>query len=651
MRTPSRLTVLISSLMLAMPASAEQVQLRIIETSDIHTHLTDFDYNKDQPNAQYGLTRTAKLIKQAQKEVKNSVYVDNGDLIQGAPIGDYIANKGLGENEKHPSYLALEKLGATASVLGNHEFNYGLDYLDKAIANTSVPVLSANVFNADTKAPRYKPYLFKIMYLKDAKGKKHRVNVAFIGFTPPQILQWDKQHLDGKILVSDIVLTAKKYVPLLKYLGADVIIALNHSGMGELSDKISQENTTLALSQVDGIDAIAFGHEHAQFPSKQYANIQGVNIEQGTINGVPATMPGQYGSHIGVIDLVLDNSSGRWQVVDKKAELRPIFNQADKKPLVSNSWRLKWAMKPYHDATREFMAQPIGESANNLYSYLALVQDDATVQLVNMAQKDFIERAIANRPDLNKLPILSATAPFKAGGRHNDPNNYVEVEQGKLSRRHASDLYVYPNTISAVKVSGAELKEWLECSAGMFRQITPQAQAQPLLNWDGFRTYNFDVIDGVNYVIDVSKPARYDGDCQLKNPNSTRIRQLTYQGKPVPPQAQFLVVTNQYRAFGGKFAGTGEKKVVYSSSAENRQVVSDFIQAQTQANGVISVRPDRNWQFAPILSTQPVKAYFESSPSEKARAFVALEGERPYQWRGVDEKGFGIYEFDFSEVK
>lgn len=641
------------SALLAHNALAAQVQFRIIETSDIHTNLTDFDYYKDQANPQYGLTRTATLIRQAKKENPNHLLVDNGDLIQGAPIGDYVADKGLNRKEKHPAYLALETLGFHVSTLGNHEFNFGLDFLAQSLKSTRLPVVNANVVDAKTGANKYQPYVILPMKVQDQNGKSHRLKVGVLGLVTPQILQWDKKHLDGKVQVHDIVASAKKWVPRMKKQGADLIVVLNHSGLGDTNKAYQQgqENTTYALSQIQGVDAVAFGHAHGQFPSEEFAKLPEIDIQKGTIHGKAATMPGQFGSHIGIMDLTLDNSSGKWRVLNSQAHLRPIYDSKEKKPLVENDEQMVKLMQPYHEATRQFVGKPIGKSSDNMFSFLALVQDDPTMQIVSQAQTDYVQKVFKDHPQYGKLPVLSAVAPFKAGGRKNAPNSYTEVHKGELTFRNAADLYLYPNTLYAVKVSGKELREWLECSAGMFKHIdVNSSQPQALLNWDGFRTYNFDVIDGVAYEIDVSQPARYDGSCKLVNSGSQRIHKLTHQGKPVQDSDEFIVATNNYRATGGSFAGTGDKNIIYAAPDENRQVLAQYISQQSQQHGEIRPNADQNWTFKNL--PQPnLHIYFETANSDLARQFIKEKAVRPYTFEKVDETGFAVYRIDLSGRK
>jgi len=628
---------------------AATVDLRILETTDLHSNMMDFDYYKDAPTEKFGLVRTASLINAARGEAANSVLVDNGDLIQGSPLGDYMAAKGLKDGDVHPVFAAMNTLNYAVGNLGNHEFNYGLDYLHNALAGANYPYVNANVIDAKTNKPLFTPYLIQPTEVKDREGKTHTLNIGYIGFVPPQIMTWDKANLSGKVTVTDITETARRYIPEMRAKGADLVVVVAHSGLSAEPYKALAENSVYYLSEVPGVDAILFGHAHAVFPGKDFAAIKGADIAKGTLNGVPAVMPGMWGDHLGVVDMVLNNDAGKWQVNEAKAQARPIYDTAAKKSLAAEDADLVKVLKPSHDATRDFVSQPIGKSADKLYSYLALVQDDPTVQVVNNAQRAYVEHFIQGDPDLASLPVLSAAAPFKVGGRKNDPASYVEVEKGQLTFRNAADLYLYPNTLVVVKASGKEVKEWLECSAGQFNQIdVNNSQPQSLINWDGFRTYNFDVIDGVNYQIDVTQPAKYDGECQMVNPQAERIKQLTFNGKPVDPNATFLVATNNYRAYGGKFAGTGDDHIAFASPDENRSVLAAWIGAQTKQAGEIHPAADNNWRLAPIHSDKPLDVRFETSPGEKAATFIQQKAQYPMKNVGQDEIGFALYQLDLN---
>ncbi|NCH70204.1 bifunctional 2',3'-cyclic-nucleotide 2'-phosphodiesterase/3'-nucleotidase [Cronobacter dublinensis] len=636
--------------LVAASVNAATVDLRILETTDLHSNMMDFDYYKDAPTEKFGLVRTASLINAARQEAVNSVLVDNGDLIQGSPLGDYMAAKGLKDGDVHPVYKAMNTLDYAVGNLGNHEFNYGLDYLHKALAGANFPYVNANIIDAKTQKPLFTPYLIKETQVKDKDGKPHTLKIGYIGFVPPQIMTWDKANLSGKVTVNDITETARKYVPQMRAEGADLVVVVAHSGLSAEPYKALAENSVYYLSQVPGVDAILFGHAHAVFPGKDFATIKGADIAQGTLNGVPAVMPGMWGDHLGIVDLVLNNDDGKWKVTQSKAEARPIYDAQAKKSLAAEDQNLVKVLKADHDATREFVGQPVGKSADPMYSYLALVQDDPTVQVVNNAQKAYVEHFIQGDPDLAQLPVLSAAAPFKVGGRKNDPASFVEVEKGQLTLRNAADLYLYPNTLVVVKATGAEVKEWLECSAGQFNQIdVNSAKPQPLLNWDGFRTYNFDVIDGVKYQIDVTQPAKYDGECQTVNPKAERIKHLTFNGKPIDPNATFLVATNNYRAYGGKFAGTGDSHIAFASPDENRAVLAAWIGAETKRAGEIHPAADNNWRLEPINSRQKLDIRFETSPSDKAAAFIKEKAQYPMKKVGNDDIGFAVYQLDLSK--
>ena len=645
----TRLTLSLLPLLISGTLQAATVDLRIMETTDLHGNMMNFDYFKDQNIDTFGLTKTANLIHQARQEVKNSVLVDNGDLIQGSPMADYALNKGLNKGDIHPVYKALNTLDYVVGNIGNHEFNFGLDFLQKSQAGANFPYVNANVYDAQTNKPFFRQYIILDKPVIDRDGKQHTIKIGYIGFVPPQIMQWDKLNLEGKVIVKDITQTAKELVPEMKKQGADIIVAIPHSGVSAEPYKALAENSVYYLSQVDGINAIMFGHSHGVFPSEDFKSLPNTDINTGNINHIPAVMPGQWGSHLGVVDLVIEGDKANWKVVSGKSQARPIFDVKNKKALVDADQNIVKVLKDDHEGTREFVGKPIGKVSTDINSYLALVEDTSALQIISDAQIDYVKQFVQGDPDLDGLPILSAIAPFKAGGRKNDPTAYVDVKKGDLTFRNAADIYLYPNILSAVKITGKEVKEWLECSAGVYNQIDINSpQPQYLINWDKFRTYNFDTIDGVSYQIDITKPARYDGNCQLINPDSERIVNLTYQQKPIDANQAFLIATNNYRAYTGAFPGTGGENVKFNSPDDLRVILSAYITNRTKKQGEVKVTVDNNWRIAPIHSQNNLDIRFESSPTEEAKAYIENHSLYPTKFVEKDKLGFGVYQIDLQ---
>ncbi len=645
----TRLTLSLLTLLISGTLQAATIDLRIIETTDLHGNMMNYDYFKDQYIDTFGLAKTANLIHQAREEVKNSVLVDNGDLIQGSPMADYALNKGLNKGDIHPVYKALNTLDYVVGNIGNHEFNFGLDFLQKSQAGANFPYVNANVYDAKTNKPFFRQYIILDKPVVDRDGKQHIIKIGYIGFVPPQIMQWDKLNLEGKVIVKDITETAKKLVPEMKKQGADIIVAIPHSGVSAEPYKALAENSVYYLSQVEGINAIMFGHSHGVFPSDDFKSLPNTDINTGNINNIPAVMPGQWGSHLGVVDLVIEGDKANWKVVSGKSQARPIFDVKNKKALVDADQNIVKVLKDDHEGTREFVGKPIGKVSTDINSYLALVEDTSALQIISDAQIDYVKQFVQGDPDLDGLPILSAIAPFKAGGRKNDPTAYVEVKKGDLTFRNAADIYLYPNILSAVKITGKEVKEWLECSAGVYNQIDINSSTpQYLINWDKFRTYNFDTIDGVSYEIDITKPARYDGSCQLINPESERIVNLTYQQKPIDPNQAFLIATNNYRAYTGAFPGTGGKNVKFNSPDDLRVILSAYITNHTKKHGQVNVTVDNNWRIAPITSQTNLDIRFESSPTDEAKTYIETHSLYPTKFVEKDNLGFGVYQLNLQ---
>nr|WP_230505140.1 bifunctional 2',3'-cyclic-nucleotide 2'-phosphodiesterase/3'-nucleotidase [Sutcliffiella rhizosphaerae] len=608
------------------------VELRVMGTTDIHTHLHNYDYYKDAETDEFGLAKTATLIKQAREEAANTMLFDNGDLIQGNPLGDYKAKVNpLQPGEVHPVFQAMGLLDYDAATLGNHEFNYGLDFLDTVLEGAPFPYVSANVFYDDgQKNDKYyvKPYEIMKKKFKDKKGTNQVVRVGVTGVVTPQIMQWDKAHLDGKLVTKDIVQSVEKVIPQMKKDGADIIIVLAHSGIGDTEYVEMAENATYQLTKLDGVDAIVTGHNHLNFPG-DFKDLPGVNQEKGTINGVPVVMPGSWGNNLGIMDLTLSRVKGDWKVVDSASKLMPIFSK-EHGSLVDADQDIIDAIKEAHEGTVEYVRTAVGTTTADIHSYFALVQDDPSIQIVTNAQKWYINKQLQGTVDEN-TPVLSAGAPFKAGGR-NGASYYTYIPQGEIAIKNVADLYLYPNTVATVKVTGADVKEWLEMSAGQFNQIDSSNTGEQSLVNTNFPTYNYDVIDGVTYEIDVTEPAKYDRDGNVINENANRIKNLSYDGQPIDVNQEFIVVTNNYRA-SGNFPGVRNNTGVEMYPDENRQVIIDYIVEQ----GEIDPSADGNWTFSTVGTS--VNVSFDSSPN----AVDALPENGKIQYAGPSANGFGKY--------
>ncbi|KMP39953.1 2', 3'-cyclic nucleotide 2'-phosphodiesterase [Bacillus cereus] len=617
------------------------VNLRILETSDIHVNLMNYDYYQTKTDNKVGLVQTATLVNKAREEAKNSVLFDDGDALQGTPLGDYVANKikdpknPVDPSYTHPLYRVMNLMKYDVISLGNHEFNYGLDYLKKVTSKTKIPVINSNVYRDDHDGndendEHYfdRPYHILEKEVVDEAGQKQIVKIGVMGFVPPQIMNWDKANLEGQVKAKDIVETAKKMVPKMKAEGADVIVALAHSGVDKSGYNVGMENASYYLTEVPGVNAVLMGHSHTEVKD--------------VFNGVPVVMPGVFGSNLGIIDMQLKKVNGKWEVQkdQSKPQLRPI---ADSKgnPLVESDQKLVNEIKDEHEKTIEYVNTHVGETKAPINSYFSLVQDDPSVQIVTNAQKWYVEQEL-KKPEYEKIkdiPVLSAGAPFKAGGR-NGATYYTDIPAGTLAIKNVADLYVYPNTLYAVKVNGAQVKEWLEMSAGQFNQIDPKkTEEQPLVNI-GYPTYNFDILDGLKYEIDVTQPAKYDKDGKVVNANANRIVNMTYEGKLVADKQEFIVATNNYRGSSQTFPGVSKGEVVYQSQDETRQIIVKYMQKIKD----IDPAADQNWTFKPIVADK-LNTTFDSSPN--AQKYIKKDGKISYV--GPSENEFAKYAIDITK--
>lgn len=620
------------------PIEGEKVELQILSTTDLHTNLVNYDYYQDKAAQNIGLAKTALLINQAEKENPNAVLVDNGDTIQGTPLGTYEALiNPVKKGDQHPMYKAFTNLHYDAASLGNHEFNYGLDYLNQVISSAGLPIVNANVLDAKTGQHYFNPYIIIPKTFTDTNGRQVKVNIGITGIVPPQIMIWDKPNLEGKVKTIDALQAVEAIAPEMRSKGADLVIVMSHSGIGDNDYLQGEENVGYQIASAKGIDAVVTGHSHAEFPSGNgagvYEKIPGVDGINGKINGIPVTMGGKYGDHLGVIQLNLLYQGGKWKVDQSHTEIRKV----DENSNAADPNILKLA-EQVHQGTISYVRQEVGQTTAPINSYFALVQDDPSIQIVNNAQIWYVKDQLAGTPEAN-LPLLSAAAPFKAGSR-NDASAYTDIPAGPLAIKNVADLYLYDNATALLKVTGKDLREWLEMSAGQFNQIDPnKPQAQDLINTD-YRTYNFDVIDGINYKYDVTQPNKYDCDGNLVNPDAHRVQDLTYQGKPISDDQEFMVITNNYRA-SGNFPGVRNASENRLLNLENRQVLINYITAVKTINPTA----DQNWGFTDAIKGLDI--HFRTA--KRAKDLLGDRSSIQFVASDPSNKGFGDFKYIYSD--
>jgi 2',3'-cyclic-nucleotide 2'-phosphodiesterase / 3'-nucleotidase len=619
----------------ANPTTSPELTLRLIATSDLHACLLPYDYCANRPVSGRSLSDISRQIAQARAEVPNSLLFDNGDFLQGNPLADYVASSRR-RRRAHPVITAFNTLGYDAVTLGNHEFNYGLKFLSSTLSQARFPVVSANITTQLGKSPaRDKTFVPPFAILKrivqDANGQSHRLRIGVIGFAPPQIEIWDRDHLQGQIRMRDIIAAAKAWLPRLRARGADVIVALAHSGIGPIEAEDGMENAATALAALPEIDAVIAGHCHLAFPGPGIEAGPGVDPVRGLLAGKPAVMPGHSGSHIGIIDLRLARTGlgGRhhWVVTNGQARLGTRSSVAEASVQV-----LRRVIGPDHRAALAWSRRVLGESTVPLNTHFATSAPSAAMDLIAEAKADYARRALKGTRWAD-LPVLASAAPFRAGGR-GGPSNFTDIPAGPVRMRNLSGLYVFPNTLVTLALTGAEIADWLEQSAALFRQITP-GQTDAILHDIAVPSFAFDTIPGLSYAIDLSQPARFGPDGRLLNPNARRIVGLCLDGTALNPAQPLLLVTNNHRASRACTGLDGHPPtIVLADGIRNQTVVAEYI----QANRVVGAPPRRSWHFLPMPGTTVLVA---SGPGSSAH-LADIDHMRP-ACLGLDAEGFSHY--------
>jgi 2',3'-cyclic-nucleotide 2'-phosphodiesterase/3'-nucleotidase len=512
----------LACILFALALQAQHVTVTLIATTDLHGNIYPFDYYTGKP-AERGLAKIATLIREVRRETPNLMLIDCGDTIQGSPpesVYQYFVRTGalpLGMKfsgaplRQDPMMLAMNEIGYEAMVLGNHEFNFGLENLEKARSEAKFPWLSANtVAGPGSAVEPFRPYI-----VKTVAG----VKVGVLGITTPSIPSWEQpENYRGLTFLPGVEAVAAAVKELRHRENPDLVIAAVHAGLGQRGENM----VSGIAARVAGIDAIVFGHTH-----QRQAGLR--------IGDVLAVQPQNWGASLARLDFEMDKTPRGWKLAAKRSRLIPVRRETE-----ADARILKLA-EPYHELAQRYLDTVVAEAPADLDSALGRVEDTALVDAIQQAQMYYAKADV------------SFTALF---------NTQVRVAKGPVTVRQIAALYLYDNELYAVEGDGKMVKDALENAARFYLSCHDRACSEgPLVN-RAIMGYNYDMAEGVSYEIDLSRPA---GD---------RIRNLRWKGAPLQPAQKLRIAVNNYRAGGSAgYAMFRGARILWRSSDDLRNLI------------------------------------------------------------------------------
>ncbi|PYG01125.1 2',3'-cyclic-nucleotide 2'-phosphodiesterase / 3'-nucleotidase [Georgenia satyanarayanai] len=582
------------------PVEPDGLELTLLATTDVHGHVYDWDYFRNQPfpeDDSLGLTRVSTVVDDVREEkgAESVVVVDNGDAIQGTPLTYYYgmgdgAQEVLDDERTHPMAAAFNHIGYDVQTVGNHEYNYGLDMLDAYEEDLDFPLLGANVLRAGTDEPYHEPY-----ELVERTIDGENVTVGVIGLVTPGVRIWDQQHVEGVLEFQDMVTAAERWVPVVEE-QADVVVVIAHTGLGNVENEdydpaaLHEDVTNNIAHFVPGIDVLVAGHTHQDIPSQVLENVDG--------EPVLMTQPSSWARSVTetTLNLVPEGEDG-WEVDWSEGQAPTAVAHYGTK--TEEDPELVELLADEHAATVDYVNTPVAQSVTELPAATSRYEDTPIIDFINHVQQTTVEAALEGTEHADAT-VISQASPF---------SRTAVFPEGEVTIRDIAGLYIYENTLRAVELTGAQLRDYLEYSARYFNQVEEGAEFDPETGTnavypdrpEGVPDYNYDVISGLEYSIDISQPV------------GERITGLSHpDGTPVADDDVFVMAVNNYRqSGGGAFPHVADAPVVYDELLEIRQLLIEW----AQERGVIDPADFfvENWW----LVTEPLPEPEPTTPGEE----------------------------------
>ncbi|WP_233585076.1 bifunctional UDP-sugar hydrolase/5'-nucleotidase [Corallococcus sp. CA054B] len=538
------------------PVDRSPRKLTVLQTSDLHTNIFPWDYFSGKPDAKRGLSKVATLIKQERaKNPDCTLLVDTGDTIQGSPLGTYYAQ--VDNASKHPMATAMNELGYAAMAMGNHEFNYGQDVLNKFKGEANFPLLGANVRKSSDGSEAFTPYVMTTVC---------DVKVGILGLVTPGVATWERKDNITGLRFDEPLEIAKTYVPKMKAAGADVVLVAIHGGpdkqptgsatspeswLADYADdtkwsdrgNLTAENQAVQIAQqVADVDVLLTGHTHQPIPK--------MLLKQQDGREVLLTQPNRWGSHLAHVQLNVTWNGERWGVDAHDSQLHAVDET------VAEDANVKQLTQAAHDTTVDYVNQKIGSTtAAFTGGFPGRYVDSALADLLNIVQEEAAKEA--------GFPVdLSATALF---------SNDVALPQGDVTLRDAYSVYIYDNTLYVMEINGSILRRALEMNTLYFKQLDaanlPAKPADAKATTPVVADYNWDLYSHIEYGYDLTKPA------------GSRLTHLRFKGEDVKDEQLFRIAVNNYRGGGGGgYSMFKEGRMLWSSADGVRDYVARYMQ-------------------------------------------------------------------------
>jgi 2',3'-cyclic-nucleotide 2'-phosphodiesterase/3'-nucleotidase len=618
-------------------AENDVIDLRIVHTSDVHTFLTTFDYRADEPRDN-GFERIAGLIQTARREQPNTLVFDGGDTLQGDMLGSMLAARGLRPGEPHPAFEVMRRLEYDAAIIGNHEFDYGLPFLDASLRHAGFPILLGNIVYADGRPIAPASVMLRRQF-RDQKGKNHRLNIGVIGVSTADVIRWVRFHLEGRVRLETSVEAARRLVPEIRARGADIVVLIAHSGLTETAEKEAaradgDSGRGRELAQIPGVDVLLLGHWHQTFPSTTWPSDPNIDLATARVHGTPTLSAGATGREIGLLDLQIRRTgAGRYAVTESKPQTWKVRDESG--ALAPIAAPIARYLAPYHRETLRFLAEPCGAVSAPIDTFLAAIGVDPATRIVHDAMyaagASWLERS-----PYRGMPLITASPVFRNGriSQQGEATPFVDIPAGPLTKRDTYLLYQFENYPQYISLTVAQLKAVLEFSASIYQHVDGTRLNQLLLG-AGEDLGSAETLMGVDYEIDVSQPPRYDWRTRhLINPQASRIRNLMIGGAAPEASLRIMFMVGHFRAGGGGgfpwLDGTG---ILGTHDKHIPQLIAEFGRTR---GVIIPGTPARStWR---VVSAHPAR--FRTN--EGAQARYAVRSNLTFVSEGANNTTFGV---------